>query len=370
MPYIDLGQVVGAKGDQGNVGPRGLQGVQGPAGPNEVTGSTSTPLSGILQGNGSYVQALPSDSAPTADSNNAIRSGAVYNALTRKPNRNLFRNPYFIGGGSQQGAGIFPVNQRGLTNYSTTGYTIDRWSMGTATHSLTLNADSVRWKRESSGGNPKFSQPYALQVGQTYTLSVLYKGDFRWLGFTPGNAYIAPSDTFTLATATFTATQAMFEVGASTVACGLQDFSFYNNIDDIGHYVDIQAIKLEVGSQQTLARLDNGTWILNEIPDFGDEFAACQRYLIRPTAWNDIYPARTDGTNLYFFIPRSMAKTPADVSSLQVYVYFGTTASNITGTCTFARTETGIRGAIPRGALSPNSGGTMAFASAVNISAE
>ena len=157
MPYIDLGRVVGEKGEQGNVGPRGPQGV-GVPGPNEVTGSTSTPLSGILQGNGSYVQALPSDSAPTADSPNAIRSGAVYDALNRKPNRNLFRNPYFIGGGSQQGAGIFPVNQRGLTNYSTAGYTIDRWSMGMATHSLTLNAGSVRWKRESSGGNPKFSQ--------------------------------------------------------------------------------------------------------------------------------------------------------------------------------------------------------------------
>ena len=30
-----------------------------------------------------------------------------------RPNRNLLDNWYFVGGGSQQGGGSFPVNQRG-----------------------------------------------------------------------------------------------------------------------------------------------------------------------------------------------------------------------------------------------------------------
>lgn len=36
-----------------------------------------------------------------------------------RPNRNLLDNWYFVGGGSQQGGGQFPINQRGETSYST-----------------------------------------------------------------------------------------------------------------------------------------------------------------------------------------------------------------------------------------------------------
>ena len=43
--------------------------------------------------------------------------------------------------------------------------------------------------------------------------------------------------------------------------------------------IDVKAAKLELGSQQTLAHQDkNGNWVLNEIPDFGEQLARCQRY--------------------------------------------------------------------------------------------
>ena len=42
------------------------------------------------------------------------------------------------------------------------------------------------------------------------------------------------------------------------------------------------AAKLELGSQQTLAHQDeNGVWVLNEIPDFGEQLRRCQRYFWR-----------------------------------------------------------------------------------------
>lgn len=41
----------------------------------------------------------------------------------------------------------------------------------------------------------------------------------------------------------------------------------------------IKAAKLELGSQQTIAHQDeNGNWVLNEIPDYGEQLARCQRY--------------------------------------------------------------------------------------------
>lgn len=40
----------------------------------------------------------------------------------------------------------------------------------------------------------------------------------------------------------------------------------------------IVAVKLELGTQQTLAHQENGVWVLNEIPDYGEQLARCQRY--------------------------------------------------------------------------------------------
>jgi len=37
----------------------------------------------------------------------------------------------------------------------------------------------------------------------------------------------------------------------------------------------IQAIKLELGDQQTLAHQENGVWVLNEIPDYEEEYYRC-----------------------------------------------------------------------------------------------
>ena len=41
---------------------------------------------------------------------------------------------------------------------------------------------------------------------------------------------------------------------------------------------NIIAAKLELGTQQTLAHKENGKWVLNEIPKFGDQLAECLRY--------------------------------------------------------------------------------------------
>lgn len=45
--------------------------------------------------------------------------------------------------------------------------------------------------------------------------------------------------------------------------------------------VSIKAISLELGSVQTLAHQENGVWVLNEIPDYGEQLRRCQRYFYR-----------------------------------------------------------------------------------------
>ena len=58
--------------------------------------------------------------------------------------------------------------------------------------------------------------------------------------------------------------------GGSTLLCLQAD-----------NMVKIKAAKLELGTQQTLAHQDeNGNWVLNEIPDYGEELRKCQRYFV------------------------------------------------------------------------------------------
>ena len=54
------------------------------------------------------------------------------------------------------------------------------------------------------------------------------------------------------------------------------------------------AAKLELGSQQTLAHQENGVWVLNEIPNYGEQLRRCQRYL-RPAGYNFIVSKNSAG---------------------------------------------------------------------------
>jgi hypothetical protein len=62
-------------------------------------------------------------------------------------------------------------------------------------------------------------------------------------------------------------------------------YYFANLRVDPGQTLGVIAVKLELGSEQTLAH-NEGTeespvWVLNEIPDYGEELAKCQRYYQR-----------------------------------------------------------------------------------------
>ena len=89
--------------------------------------------------------------------------------------------------------------------------------------------------------------------------------------------------------------------------------SLLQNRDSTEKYVDILAAKLELGEGQTLAHQDaDGNWVLNEIPDYAEELAKCQRYYQKITG--GVYAAiSTSTTNLRFFVPTpvSMRANPA-----------------------------------------------------------
>ena len=171
---------------------------------------------------------------------------------------NLLDNWYFVGGGSQLGYGVFPINQRGQTVYTGEGYCIDRWR---ANGSFTLASDGI-----SIGSDvvlcQRISNINAL-VGKQLSFSVL-----------TANELITASFVFSIQTINYAVTDD-FAIGYITSLGGFTIYARNANA------IKILSAKLEIGSTQTLAHQENGVWVLNEIPDYGEELANCQRYYYR-----------------------------------------------------------------------------------------
>lgn len=150
-------------------------------------------------------------------------SGSVIATKVQPCNRNLLDNWYF-------GA---PVNQRDVSGtISSAGYFLDRWKL--VIGSVTINTDGITL-------NGTMQQVLETAPVGTVTASALTQA---------GVGEVVP--TYNSATKTVTVT-----------ADGEK----------------LVAVKLEMGSQQTLAHQENGMWVLNEIPDYGEELTKCMRYL-------------------------------------------------------------------------------------------
>lgn len=95
------------------------------------------------------------------------------------------------------------------------------------------------------------------------------------------------------------------------------------NVDD---YVRIKAVKLELGSQQTLAHKDaDGNWIINEIPNYGEQLRRCQRYQIRVGYnYTSNYAVNlTTGFALYTNSIRALLPVPVSMRANPSIVFFG-----------------------------------------------
>ena len=252
-------------------------------------------------------------------SNLSNRQRALHN-IGGRPNKNLLINAYFVGGGSQQGGGQFPINQRGQTSYGVdlgTGR-IDRFE-GSA--SMTLQEDCIHLVNKTNLNSLWWLRQYfkadRFEVGTTLTVSALVKVQptvpfnvvlqstaitNAWSGF----VYAQKTGNYELVSYTTTLQAAL----SSAAGFGLvtHEDAATGNSD----YIDVKAMKVEFGTVQTLAYQDeDGNWQLFETPDFQEELAKCQGYLI-PVRRNSCTGPASSSTiaYLYFPVPVSMRATP------------------------------------------------------------
>lgn len=226
-------------------------------------------------------------------------------ALNNKPNCNLLDNWYFVGGGM---TGKFPVNQRGLTSYgpTTANYnSIDRWLVNSGTMSP-----------ETDGLN--LTGPgIIIQRFENLDLS---DGEYVFSCLTAGGCFSAPLTDHYVACGPFNVTR---DTSTDNLYVSFQSTTS----------VKLKAVKLERGTTQTLAHQDeDGNWVLNEIPDYGEELAKCQRYCYvldgspnNPQFRADVSAGRLIGEIPF---PVTMRTTPS-VSMFPLTLRYTTTGATI-----------------------------------------
>lgn len=201
--------------------------------------------------------------------------------------QNLLDNWYFAN----------PINQRGKTEYTTSGYTIDRWTNYWGAKSVTLTDEGITLGAGNTTYWGQILEPQLANflLGKTVTLSALLAdgtlaSDTKKLASTlSGINTMTPQ--ISIGGRNFNLDYDSSLHPANTFALR----SWQNSSNNIP--TTVKAIKLELGSLQTLAHQENGVWVLNEVPNKALELLKCQRYFqtfatqsLRPTDALDFRP--------------------------------------------------------------------------------
>ena len=157
-----------------------------------------------------------------------------------------------------------------VPGYCTAGYTVDRWRTGyDGTFTVNVSDAGVSLVSGNDGSWKNLYETIEtskLIVGRTYTFSFLAEdnGGVRQV-YIPDYGSVFDGDKG-LYTITFVAKETTRN----------QDFGIQTNVGKTSIPI---AAKLELGDTQTLAHQDSsGNWVLNEIPDFGEQLRRCQWY--------------------------------------------------------------------------------------------
>ena len=228
---------------------------------------------------------------------------------------NILDNWYFVGGGSQQGGGQFPINQRGKTSYSY-GYTVDRLYNRSSNVQTDVATDGIKFTNLTDPANTKnMFINEALEcrdriLGQTVTLSVLVA---EVSNSAEARIQISNANAVNLNTDNLGSSQWFTSPGLYSVTVTIPNTVTYSYIHATmllrdtsakNSYIVVKAWKLELGDTQTLAHLENGEWVLNELPNYQEQLARCQRHL---------YIMNTYGaTDARFAMGQTMTGTTAD----------------------------------------------------------
>lgn len=249
-------------------------------------------------------------------------STLISEALTKIPttsgggvNPNLLDNWYFGN----------PVNQRGQTEYTAAGYTVDRWKFNNNNGDIVIDDTGIMFTAKHQYA--EFEQQYEFPKnisGKQITMSILadsFSGE--------GDFYLVIQNQTEYRTFHLSVGLNSFTIKFFDKSSVLRFFIQSQNVNETNppkmHFF---AAKLELGDTQTLAHKENGVWVLNEIPDFGEQLRRCMYYAEKveskdtPAITNSTF-VPSGATSAVFILPYARKRTvPAinfnDVSNYRI----------------------------------------------------
>lgn len=216
-------------------------------------------------------------------------------------NPNLLDNWYFGN----------PVNQRGQTEYKNPGYSIDRWFLNNASGKIGSDGISLTASVYDNNFAQKIEPAlWSALVGKRLNISILIKSiDGIWAVASGNNQIWGKMET-----------AGLHSFSAVLSESATEAHRFFSLGGEAGKNITIGAIKLELGDRQTLAHQDaSGNWLLNEIPDYGEQSRRCQRYYRQFNAYTKLIAQYIDGNRVVFVLPDSMRVAPVMSGAWRIY---------------------------------------------------
>ena len=197
-----------------------------------------------------------------------------------------------------------------VRGYTGNGYGVDRWYFDTDSGScvLALTNEGVKFIATAGAtGIASLKQdidPTTLSAfaGKTVTLSLLGKTDISqqvlfYVNFKVAAAKSSPAvNSVCMTTLTYTFPEVLTNAAI---------FVYGRAYSGAGEGT-ILAAKLEIGPTQTLAHQENGKWVLNEVPEYGEQLRRCQWYhreIERSNYGTFAFGMSTSATEIDFLIP-------------------------------------------------------------------
>lgn len=193
-----------------------------------------------------------------------------------------------------------------VRGYTGAAYTVDRWQL-TVGNTLTVSSGGITI---STSSNTRFlniiqqkfpNESLSDLGGKKVTLSALFSEvqgsvGVRVGGISGNNKISSPglvSETFIFPTE------------------GSPYVSIESSVDTKNTFSGtLLAAKLELGSTQTLAHKEGDRWVINEIPDYGDQLRRCQRYCYRLNSHAYGWTYNNNTVNCLIPLPVTLRTTP------------------------------------------------------------
>lgn len=231
-------------------------------------------------------------------------AGALQN-LGAAPSENLLTNWYLKGDGYT--GETFPINQQGKSSYTESGMTVDRWKLTALGANATVELTNAGLEIMAAG-SITFSQDILAAVplaGQSVTISLLLSNNV--LTTKSGTVPAGSGSLDSIITGNIPGVSG--NITLSRNSSGI--YAFEINFTAAGT-ITVVAAKVEIGTSQTLARMDaSGVWNLTEMPDYSEEYVKCRPYDAASGYFYGLASLGMDGTVVESQIPTTLSNVTA-----------------------------------------------------------